>query len=190
MPNDSLTDEELMQLMNAVTEPEPPPVQAHSKSALRRLYPDQARDVPCPKCNGRLELKDGRRGLFYGCANWIDTRCQGSVDADQATGQPLGTDKNWFAPFKKVVAALPPRVEVSPQLTQARNTAKNAMTRFYKNSGMEKSVAQNWLKTKLGVKELSLASFDEATCNEITRLVKERLRPRNRYELIDSSFDD
>lgn len=97
----------------------------------------------------------------------------------------MSSAKNRFIPFKEAVAALPPRETVSPILVQARNTAKNALTKFYKNSGMDKDEAQTWLKTKLNLDTLNLAELNEEVCNKITAQVKDRLRPRNRFELID-----
>ena len=35
----------------------------------------------CPKCNGKLTLKTGRYGKFYGCSNYPDCRYTENVNA-------------------------------------------------------------------------------------------------------------
>jgi ssDNA-binding Zn-finger/Zn-ribbon topoisomerase 1 len=45
--------------------------------------------MPCPDCEGKLYLRSGKFGLFYGCENYPKTLCRGSVSADRY-GAPLG----------------------------------------------------------------------------------------------------
>lgn len=161
-----------------------------SHSTLRRLFPEQARDLVCPSCNGHLVLKDGRRGLFYGCDNWQDTKCSGSMDADQLSGRPLGTNKNKTAPFAQVAAAIPPREVVSENLIVARRRAKESIKLLTKKGARPKAESQAWLEEKLKVKSLMVDTFDEDTCFALIAIVNEELRPRNRFELIEDPLGD
>jgi ssDNA-binding Zn-finger/Zn-ribbon topoisomerase 1 len=49
--------------------------------------------IRCPDCEGFLELRSGKFGLFYGCENYSKTLCRGSVSADRQ-GIPLGVPVN------------------------------------------------------------------------------------------------
>jgi hypothetical protein len=72
-------------------DPELPTEEARpwSHTTLQKAFPDQRRDLKCPRCKGDLLLKDGRFGFFYGCENWINLQCTGSMDCNQQTVEPF-----------------------------------------------------------------------------------------------------
>lgn len=71
-----------------------PPATPPSRSTYRvpgsDFDPDSV-SLTCPECGGRLRLKPSRYGPFWGCENWAQTGCKGSVSAHKADGRPMGT---------------------------------------------------------------------------------------------------
>lgn len=53
--------------------------------------PGARTDLTCPEpsCPGRLVLKSGKYGPFYGCSKWASSRCPGGHGAHE-DGSPLG----------------------------------------------------------------------------------------------------
>ena len=67
-----------------------PPERPWSKEDLDRLFPRQRRNLRCQRCTGMLVLRDGKNGIFYGCENWRNTQCKGSLNCNQQTAELLG----------------------------------------------------------------------------------------------------
>lgn len=65
-----------------------------SRGELETLFPDQRRDLICPDCGGKLVLKDGKFGIFYGCENWDTTGCTGAHGCYKKNAEPYGIPAN------------------------------------------------------------------------------------------------
>lgn len=56
---------------------------------LRRQEPRVVADLKCPDCGAAMQLRVGRFGRFYGCSQYQETGCKGSVTARE-DGTPAG----------------------------------------------------------------------------------------------------
>lgn len=81
-------DRLLEDAIGEVLDAEPPPKKPRALDA-----PMRRDDLICPDCKGRLFLRSGKFGLFYGCENFSKTLCRGSVSA-YPNGAPMGDPVN------------------------------------------------------------------------------------------------
>jgi ssDNA-binding Zn-finger/Zn-ribbon topoisomerase 1 len=103
------TDEELDNLVEKV--PDPPAAQEpeprfRTRAELRTQFPRQSRTTLCPSCAQPLALRDGARGLFYGCQRF--PYCRGTVNANQETGMPSVTAYTYGGPQAAQVQRVEP----------------------------------------------------------------------------------
>lgn len=66
--------------------------EARSPEEICRLHqtePEVVADLTCPDCGVPMVLRLGTYGRFYGCANWENTKCPGTVSAHD-DGTPYG----------------------------------------------------------------------------------------------------
>ena len=124
------------------TAPRPPPKQDKPRAAI----------LPCPECNTRMKLKEGKFGLFYGCPHW--PRCPGSHGA-HADGTPLGT----------------PADQETKKLRQAAHAALDVL--WEPGSGQQvfasRSRAYEWMQVTLGLSsdDAHIGKFDATRCKKL-----------------------
>lgn len=113
-------------------------------------------DCPEPECGGKLVLKQSRYGPFYGCTEWIKTRCPGAHGAHE-DGKPLGI------PAPKAVK-------------QARMKAHASFDRLWKERPprMSRGGAYVWMQRAMNMTpdEAHIGRFDVEQCERLCRHVE------------------
>ena len=130
-----------------------------SREVLAQTYPKQRYDLECPDCGALLILKDSKFGIFYGCVNWRETQCKGSLSCNRSA-KPLGSPAN-------------------AETRKLRHQAYEAMHTFWDMSKCE----YGEIHTLLGVPQdyLRIGFLDKAKCLRIIEAVR-HATPKSRYD--------
>lgn len=126
-------------------------------------------DIGCPECGANMILKKSRYGYFYGCQEFPETGCRGSVGA-RLDGTPI---------------AMP----ISANEKEARVNAIENFERLWKSGKMERQDAFVWLCTKMQCKrsEAHIARFTIQQCEALINFVELELQGwKYKYE---TSYD-
>lgn len=114
--------------------------------------------LKCPEegCKGVLVRREGVHGVFFGCTEWRNTKCPGSVQADEH-GRPVG----------------PP---APSDVKRMREEAHDVFDRLWKDipGGLDRRNARfrayAWLAWVLGrysLKHVHIGEFDAVTCQRV-----------------------
>lgn len=60
-----------------------------SSKELKRKFPNRCTFLRCGDCAGKMILKEGVNGFFYGCENWGKNKCSTGFSCFQDTAQPF-----------------------------------------------------------------------------------------------------
>lgn len=130
------------------------------RERARAIRRDGQKRISCPACGGRLALRTGMFGRFYGCENFPG--CQQTCSAHQVTGEPVG------APG-------------TPEDRRARRAAHVVFDRLWQEGSdvdgfRTRAAAYLWLADQLGVpsSECHIGQFDAARCARVLELVRRR----------------
>lgn len=112
-------------------------------------------DITCPDCGAKMQLRDSRFGLFYGCSRWPDCDC--THGAHKATGVPLG------APANKATR-------------QMRIEAHDAFDQLWQGGpiNMKRKEAYAWLQRVMGMnqEQAHIGLFTVEQCTKVIDQVK------------------
>jgi len=129
-------------------------------------------DLGCPDCGSNMILRKSRYGYFYGCQEFPETGCKGSVGA-RADGTPV---------------AMP----TSMTEKEARIDATENFERLWKSGKMDRKDAFVWLckKMKCQRSEAHIARFTVQQCEALINFVNRELRHWEYYYETCSFLDD
>lgn len=118
--------------------------------------------VDCPYCGRAATLTDGRtiypsRPAFWDRTYWLCAPCQAWVGCHPHTTSALGTLAN-------------------AQLRRARMLAHEAFDPIWREGGMSRGHAYQWLARKMGVKEVHIGKLDEEGCAAVVQLLARETR--------------
>lgn len=129
-----------------------------SREILAQTYPYQRYDLKCPDCGALLILKDSKFGIFYGCVNWRETQCKGSISCNRS--------------------AIPLGFPVDAETRKLRHQAYEAIHTFWGTTNCE----YGEIHARLGVPQdyLRVGFLDKAKCLAVIEAVS-NATPKSRY---------
>lgn len=185
-PNLDITEEEWKTILlgvpqrasvpNTPAPATPEPRALRTVAELAQLFPRQRTDIACRLCGSGLILKDGRRGLFYGCNKWSSTGCKGSCNSSP-TGEPIG-----YAPVQ-LFRGQPG--SPSPEVQRVQQEAQSKFNRIWMTGKMKRKEAYAWLSATLGVPNAQFVRLDIETCQRAIRAIDRELNPIDRFQMMD-----
>lgn len=115
-------------------------------------------DLGCPECGSNMILRKSRYGYFYGCQEFPETGCKGSVGA-----RPDGT---------------PVAMPTSMNEKEARTNATETFERLWKSGKMDRHDAFAWLCVKMQCKrsEAYIARFTIQQCEALIHFIEIELK--------------
>lgn len=142
-----------------------------TEEELAAEFPNWRRDMDCPECDGKLVLKDGKFGIFYGCERYRETGCKGAHNCHKRTAEPLGIPADW-------------------ETRQLRKKAHEVFDLLWKAkslSNMSRQDAYRWMQANLGLSESDahIAKLDKAGCEKLIRAVDRYVNPPTRFDRED-----
>lgn len=119
-------------------------------------------DLDCPKCDGKLMLRNSRYGLFWGCSNYKETGCKAAHGA-HPDGTPLG-------------------IPADDRTKQARIEAHAEFDKLWKDGPLTRGGAYRWMQAAMHMREeeAHIGRFTYEQCELLKEKVTqalERLRP-------------
>jgi ssDNA-binding Zn-finger/Zn-ribbon topoisomerase 1 len=114
-------------------------------------------DLSCPDCGSNMILRKSKYGYFYGCQDYPETGCKGSVGS-----KPDGT---------------PIAVPVSMNEKEARINATENFERLWKSGKMDRANSLAWLCNKMNCSrsEAYIARFNIQQCEALIYFINKEL---------------
>jgi ssDNA-binding Zn-finger/Zn-ribbon topoisomerase 1 len=115
-----------------------------------RLVPPA--DLKCPECGAKMQRRDSKYGLFYGCSRYPECKSTHGCHPD---GRPLGIPANKATKL-------------------ARIKAHDAFDWLWKEGGFRRRQAYAWMQHRLGLTadEAHIGRFDVAMCERLVEAVE------------------